>query len=79
MKRKDSAVNETGKVMWHSLNKNGEIEIYDVKWPNGKIQANIPVSMLEGVREIKHVKESEKHGVQEASTQIEKRNYKNKS
>ena len=37
VKRKDSALEEVGKVMWHSLDENGKIEIYDVEWPDGTV------------------------------------------
>ncbi len=60
--------------MWHSLDENGKIEIYDVKWPDGTIETNIPVAMLESVHEGPHTKE-EAHGVQETDTPVEERKY----
>ena len=37
--------------MWHSLDENGKIEIYDVQWADGTVETNIPVGLLESVRE----------------------------
>lgn len=64
-------------MMWHSLDENGKIEIYDVRWPNGTIETNIPVGLLESVREGSH-NEGEKHGVQEKDTPVNERKYKEK-
>tara|TARA_B100000700_G_scaffold65793_1_gene72636 strand:- start:1127 stop:1765 length:639 start_codon:yes stop_codon:yes gene_type:complete len=64
--------------MWHSLNENGEIEIYDVQWPDGTVETNIPVRLLESVHEGTH-NEGEKHGVQEKDTPISERKYKRKT
>ena len=61
--------------MWHSLDKNGKIEIYDVQWPGGLVETNISVNMLETVSEGPH-DEGEKHGVQEKYTPINERKYK---
>ena len=63
--------------MWHSLDENGKIEIYDVEWADGTVETNIPVAMLESVREGKH-NEGEEHGVQEKDTPVNERNYKGK-
>ena len=63
--------------MWHSLDENGKIEIYDVEWPDGTVETNIPVAMLESVREGSH-NEGEEHGVQEKDTPVNERNYKGK-
>ena len=63
--------------MWHSLDENGKIEIYDVEWPDGTVETNIPVGLLESVREGSHT-EGEKHGVQEKDTPVNERNYKGK-
>ena len=64
--------------MWHSLDENGKIEIYDVRWPNGTIETNIPVGLLESVREGKH-NEGEQHGVQEKDIPVNERKYKGKT
>ena len=37
----------TGKVIYHTLTKEGNIEFYDVKWENGSIEDNIPANLLE--------------------------------
>ena len=63
--------------MWHSLDENGKIEIYDVQWPDGTVETNIPVAMLESVREGSHT-EGEEHGVQEKDTPVNERKYKGK-
>ena len=57
--------------MWHSLDENGHIEIYDIKWPDGRVERNIPARLLEGVKMKEH-----KHTVQEVSTPIHKRKKK---
>jgi len=75
VKRKGSSLAEVGEVVWHSLDRDGKIKIYDVRWPNGKIETNIPVNLLESVKEGSH-NESEQHGIQEASMPIKKRKYK---
>ena len=63
--------------MWHSLDENGKIEIYDVEWPDGTVESNIPVAMLEGVQITEHPNEGA-HGVQEKDTPVNERNYKGK-
>lgn len=63
--------------MWHSLNKLGEIEIYDVKWPSGNVETNIPAIMLEVVKDSDVIGEvHESHGVQSKDTPSGKRKYK---
>ena len=62
-------------MMWHSLDENGKIEIYDVEWPDGTVESNIPVGLLESVQEEGHTITAA-HGVQEVSTPIRKRVYK---
>ena len=62
-------------MMWHSLDENGKIEIYDVQWSNGTVETNIPVGLLESVREGTHT-EGEEHGVQEKYTPVNERQYK---
>ena len=62
--------------MWHSLDEYGNIEVYDVLWKSG-IETDIPVHMLEGVKEGSHHNE-EKHGVQKKSTPKNERRYKKK-
>ena len=61
--------------MWHSLDVNGMIDVYDIKWPSGQTETNIPVELLEAVREGRHT-ETEQHGVQEKDTPVNERSYK---
>lgn len=63
--------------MWHSLDENGKIKIYDVEWPDGTVETNIPVAMLESVREGSHT-EGKEHGVQEENTPVNERKYRGK-
>ena len=79
VKRKDSALNEVGEVLWHSLDESGHIAIYDVEWPDGTIERDIPAMMLEKVKdsdanELNH----EAHGVKghEEDLLHSKRRYK---
>jgi len=63
--------------LWHSLNKLGEIEIYDVKWPSGNVETNIPAIMLEVVKDSDMIGEvHESHGVQSKHAPSGKRKYK---
>jgi len=63
--------------LWHSLNKLGEIEIYDVKWPSGNVETNIPAIMLEVVKDSDMIGEvHESHGVQSKDAPSGKRKYK---
>ena len=64
--------------MWHSLDENGKIEIYDVQWSDGTVETNIPVGLLESVREGAHT-EGEEHGVQEKDTPVNERIYKRRT
>tara|TARA_A100001391_G_scaffold60442_1_gene37663 strand:- start:251 stop:427 length:177 start_codon:yes stop_codon:yes gene_type:complete len=58
--------------MWHSLDKNGNIEVYDVLWSNG-VETDIPAHMLEGVKQQEH-----HHNEQSEKTPAAKRVYKKK-
>ena len=81
VKRKDSALNEVGEVLWHSLKENGEINFYDVMWPDGVIETDIPTVMLEKVKDSDSVSElHEKHGVEmhEEGSAVSERKYKKK-
>ena len=62
--------------MWHSLDENGKIEVYDVQWPDGTVETDISVALLEGVKMSEHVDETEQHGVQENETPVNERKYK---
>ena len=84
VKRKDSALDEVGKVLWHSLNESGHIAVYDVQWPNGTVETDIPARLLEGVAQTEHVDEEDKtklheaHGIRghEEDAPVHKRRYK---
>lgn len=81
VKRKDSALNETGKVLWHSLDESGHIAIYDVVWPSSGIETNIPAILLEKVKDSDDLGEAhESHGVKghEEDMLYSKRKYKKK-
>ena len=76
-------MNEVGYVLWHSLNESGHIAVYDVEWPNGKIERNIPARLLEKVRDSNdHVDEAEPqheaHGAKgyEEDALVSERKYK---
>jgi len=60
-----------GKVLWHSLDSDGSIELYDVKWPNGRVETDIPSIMLEGVKQLEH-----HHNENKVETPISERKYK---
>ena len=47
-------MDEVGHVLWHSLNESGHIAIYDVEWPDGRVETNIPARLLEGVAQTEH-------------------------
>ena len=64
--------------MWHSLDENGKIEIYDVEWPDGTIETNVPVELLESIEEGSH-NEGQEHGVQDKNTPVSERSYKDRT
>jgi len=53
--------NAVGKVLWHSLNENGEIGVYDMKFGDTIIR-NLTENDVSGKTK-RHIEE-EKHGVQ---------------
>ncbi len=64
VKRKDSALNETGTVLWHSLDESGHIAVYDVDWPSSGIETDIPAILLEKVKDSDDdLSEHNEHGV----------------
>jgi len=72
-------LNEIGEVLWHSLKENGEINFYDVMWPDGKIETDIPTKLLEKVADSdSNVDEHNEHGVDghEEDLLYSKRKYK---
>ena len=81
VKRKGSDLNEVGHVLWHSLNENGEIKVYDVEWPDGSVERNIPARLLEKVKDSDDDdldEAHESHGVEghELNSSVDKRKYK---
>ena len=48
-------------MLWHSLDEGGHIAVYDVEWPDGHIETDIPAQLLEGV-------EMTEHGTDEGET-----------
>ena len=63
-------MNEVGFVLWHSLDKQGNVASYDVEWKSG-IETDIPSALLEGVEEGNH-----QHETAEEGTQLSERKYK---
>ena len=57
--------------MWHSLDRYGNISVYDVEWSNGSIETNIPAVMLEGVKMKEHG-----HAIEHDHISVDKRKYK---
>jgi hypothetical protein len=55
--------NAVGKVLWHSLNENGQIGVYDMKFGDTIIRNLTETDLIEK-KELKHGVE-EAHGVQE--------------
>jgi len=52
----------TGTVLWHSLNENGEIDVYDMKFGNTIIRNLAEVDITERMPKVH--KHDDKHGVQ---------------
>ena len=79
VKRKDSALNEVGEVLWHSLDESGHIAFYDVEWPECYIETNIPAMLLEKVKDSDDLGEAhEAHGIEghDLNSSIDQRRYK---
>ena len=63
--------------MWHSLDKRGNISIYDIEWPDGSIETNVPARLLDKVKDSDDINEvHESHGVQEEDQPVSERRYK---
>ena len=71
VKRKDSALNEVGEVVWHSLDKNGNTKYYDVLWSDGKVELNILINELDAVQTKEH-----QHETKSEDTSLRERRYK---
>jgi len=79
VKRKGSALNEIGEVVWHSLDNNGNINFYDVEWGNGLVEHNIPADSLIEIANSDILPEAhESHGFQGEDTPILERKRKRK-
>jgi len=61
-----------GKVLWHSLNENGEIGVYDMKFGNTIVRGLLREN-VEAINELPH-KRDEEHGVQEIDDLERKKN-----
>ena len=76
-------MNEVGYVLWHSLNEQGEINYYDIEWPDGEVETDVPARLLEKVKDSKDLDEvHEAHGVdghKESSALHERKRKKRKS
>ena len=74
-------MNEVGYVLWHSLNERGEINYYDIEWPDGTVETDVPARLLEKVRDSEHpLSEAHpsEHGVDghEEKSLVSERKYK---
>ena len=82
VRKKGSSLNEVGYVLWHSLNERGEINYYDIEWPDGSVETDVPSLLLEKVKDSKDLDEvHESHGVKghkEGSSLNEKKRKKRK-
>lgn len=79
VRKKGSSLNEVGHVLWHSLNESGHIAIYDVEWPDGTIETDIPARLLEKVKDSDDIEEAhESHGVEghRLDSRVDERKYK---
>ena len=65
-----------GKVLWHSLDENGRIDIYDMRFGDTIIR-NLTESDLIGEQSPDH-KRDDRHGVQKATDRKRKRRKKRK-
>ena len=68
-------------MLWHSLDESGYIAVYDVEWPDGTVERDIPAMLLEKVKD-SNTDEAvhEAHGVEghEEYSAIDERKYKKK-
>ncbi len=74
-------------MLWHSLDEAGHIAVYDVEWPSGRVETDIPAILLEGVKMTEHGTDEgetneahEAHGVKghRLNSAISERRYKRK-
>ena len=74
-------MSEVGEVLWHSLKENGEINFYDVEWPDGTVETDIPARLLEKVKDSNSLGEAhESHGASghDEDLMVSERKYKKK-
>ena len=77
VRKKGSSLNEVGYVLWHSLDKQGNINVYDIEWPDGSIETNVPARLLEKVKDSDDINEvHESHGIQKEDQSVSERRYK---
>ena len=72
-----------GEVLWHSIDESGHIAVYDVEWPDGTIETDIPAMLLEKVLDSDdEVEEAQHthHGIEghRLNSSISERKYKKK-
>ena len=68
-------------MIWHSLEEDGHVAVYDVAWPDGTIERDIPAMLLEKVKDSNDVDEAhEAHGIEghRLDSAIDERKYKKK-
>lgn len=68
-------------MLWHSLDESGHIAVYDVKWPGGRVETDIPAILLEKVKDSDDLEEVHaSHGVKghRLDSSINERKYKKK-
>ena len=68
-------------MLWHSLDESGHIAVYDVEWPDGRVERDIPAMLLEKVKDSDDIEEAhEAHGVEghRLDSAIDERKYKKK-
>ena len=68
-------------MLWHSLDESGHIAVYDVRWPSGRVETNIPATLLENADKDEGVHEAhEAHGIEghRLDSSINERKYKKK-
>ena len=49
-------------MLWHSLDESGHIAVYDVEWPDGTIERDIPAMLLEKVKDSNDPDQINEHG-----------------
>ena len=47
-------MNETGEVLWHSLDRNGNTKLYDILWESGNLEQDVNLTELTPIKEKEH-------------------------